>query len=476
MSFVSSIGTNLPRLRLSRAAIATATGWLSGATGGKGSRTLAFWDEDSLTMAVAAARDCLSHAGCDRAAVEALTFATATPVFATPQSGALIHAALRLDPTCIVQDHGGTQRATLAALHAALEAGRPALIAGADLSVEPAGSAAEQRCGDGGAAVLVGLGAPLLRYCGGISVSSPFVDRYRAAGDYAAVNWEERWIREAGLLDQMPQAIHSALARANLSPHDIHHFVMPSPVHGGAKAVAEKARLTSAHLASDLIAECGDIGNAHALAMLANTLAQAKAGERILVAQFGQGVTALIFETTDAVATFRPSLPGQVARGIEENAYLKLPIFRGQLDWDRGLRARTPINEALSVAYRRADALLGFIGGRCRETGAVQFPPSRLSVADGVHLDSQEPWPLADRLGTIVTTTADRLAFSRSPPNCYGLVDFDGGGRLMMDFTDPDADQLHHQARVAFTFRLKDLDETNGWRRYFWKAVSVPSA
>ena len=168
-------------------------------------------------------------------------------------------------------------------------------------------------------------------------------------------------------------------------------------------------------------------------------------------------------------------MPLQLARGIAENAYLKLPIFRGQLDWDRGLRARTPINEALSTAYRRADALLGFIGGRCRETGTVQFPPSRLSVAEGMHLDTQEPWPLADRHGTIITTTADRLAFSRSPPNCYGLVDFDGGGRLMMDFTDPDAEQLDHQARVAFAFRVKDIDETTGWRRYFWKAVSVPS-
>ena len=476
MSFVSSIGTYLPRLRLSRAAIAAATGWLSGGSGGKGARTLAFWDEDALTMAVAAARDCLSHAAVDRASVEALTFATTTPVFVTPQSGALVHAALRLNPPCIVQDHGGTPRATLAALHAALEAGRPALVAGSDLAIEPAGSAAEQRNGDGGAAILVGVGKPLLRYCGGVSIASPFVERYRAAGNRAPVNWEERWVREAGLLGHMPEAINAALARANLSAKDIHHVVMPSPVNGGAKAVAEQAGLSHAHLASDLVAECGDTGNAYALMMLAGALAHVKPGERVLVAQFGQGATALIFEATDAVPQFYPSLPLQMSRGLAENAYLKLPIFRGQLDWDRGLRARTPINEALSTAYRRADALLGFVGGRCRETGEIQFPPSRLSVAEGLHLDTQEPWPLSDRLGTVVTTTADRLAFSRSPPNCYGLVDFDGGGRLMMDFTDPDAEQLRHQSRVAFAFRVKDIDETNGWRRYFWKAVSVPSA
>lgn len=476
MSFVSSIGTYLPRLRLSRASMAAATGWLSGAGVGKGSRTLAFWDEDSLTMAVAAARDCLAHHHHSGTGLNALTFATTSPIFNAPQTGALLHAALRLDPSCIVQDHGGTPRATLTALHAALESGKPALIAGADLAVEPTGSAAEQRLGDGGAAILVGIGEPLLNYRGGVSISSPFVDRYRATGDHAPVNWEERWVREEGLLGHVPAAIAEALKHAKLTASDIQHLVLPSPVAGGAKAVADKAGLSEAQIAADLIAECGDTGAAHALMMLAATLSAVKPGERILLAQFGQGATVLIFEATAAITHFRASLPHQMAHGIPETAYLKLPVFRGQLDWERGLRGRAGVNEALTTAYRRADALLGFVGGRCRETGAVQFPLSRLGVAEGLHLDTQEPWPLADRLGTVITTTADRLAFSRSPPNCYGLVDFDGGGRLMMDFTDPDAEALAIGALVSFVFRVKDIDEATGWRRYFWKAVSVHSA
>ena len=70
--------------------------------------------------------------------------------------------------------------------------------------------------------------------------------------------------------------------------------------------------------------------------------------------------------------------------------------------------------------------------------------------------------------------TADRLAFSRNPPNCYGLVDFNGGGgRLMMDFTDPDAATLDSGDPVRFVFRIKDLDERTGYRRYFWKAVAA---
>ena len=57
--------------------MSAALGWLtSGAGAGKGQRTLAFWDEDSITMAVAAARAALR--GQDAAAVHTLSFATTT--------------------------------------------------------------------------------------------------------------------------------------------------------------------------------------------------------------------------------------------------------------------------------------------------------------------------------------------------------------------------------------------------------------
>ena len=474
LSFVSAIGTHVPALRLTRAAMAAATGWLSASDETpKGARSLAFWDEDPITMGTAAARDCLDASDAAREAVRALSFATTSPVFSVPQSGAFVHAALRLASDCLVQDLGGTPRATLAALHAALEGGRPALVVGADLAIHPAGSAAERRFGDGAAAAAVGFGEPLLAYLGGASTASPFVDRYRAADGGPSVVWEERWIREEGLLGHIPPAVADALRLAGAAPADIAHFICPSPVAGGAKAVARAAGLDRAAVADDLGDVCGDTGSAHALMMLAAALERIRPGDMVVLAQFGQGATALVLRATEAVSAYRPRIAAQLASGIPETAYLKLPLFRGRLEWERGLRGRTVGGEALTTAFRRHDALLGFVGGKCRETGAVQFPPSRLGVAAGLHLDTQEPWPLADRLGTVATCTADRLAFSRSPPNCYGLVDFDGGGRLMMDFTDPDAETLGIGARVRFALRVKDIDERTGWRRYFWKAVAA---
>ncbi len=487
MTGITALAIHLPRLRLQRAAMAAAMGWLCPRGEARGARTLAYWDEDPITMGVAAARTCLAQVPQARIAIRALTFATTTPVFAEPQQAALAHAALRLPEATRTQDVGGTMRCGLLALHAALESTDPALLIAADMPLNNPGGMAEMRYSDGGVSALVGGdvggdvggGPDLLTYRGGASLSAPFIERYRAPDRPLATDWEERWVREEGFLDLVPRAIAEALAKAQLSAADIDHFVLPCVIPGAAKAVAQAAGLSRSKLAQPLDLECGDTGAAHALVMLARVMEDMHPGERVLVAQFGQGATALVLEATDAITTFPAAASAALAAGVTEGNYLKLPIFRGLMPWERGLRGRFPVNEALTTAYRNSEALLGFVGGRSLETGQVQFPPSRLAVAEaGLFAQTQQPCPLADLGGTVATATADRLAFSRSPPNCYGLIDIPGGARLMMDFTDPEAERLSPGDAVNFVFRIKDLDERTGYRRYFWKAVaaSAPSA
>ena len=72
MAGIASYGAYIPFHRLSRAEIARA--W--GCAPAPGERAVASYDEDSLTMAVAAARDCLK--GMDRASIGGLYFASTT--------------------------------------------------------------------------------------------------------------------------------------------------------------------------------------------------------------------------------------------------------------------------------------------------------------------------------------------------------------------------------------------------------------
>jgi uncharacterized OB-fold protein len=89
----------------------------------------------------------------------------------------------------------------------------------------------------------------------------------------------------------------------------------------------------------------------------------------------------------------------------------------------------------------------------------------------GGAVDDMEPLPMADRRGTVVTFTVDRLAYSPSPPIVFAVVDFDGGGRFPVELTDVDADALAIGDRVEMTFRR--LFTADGIHDYFWKARPV---
>jgi len=90
---------------------------------------------------------------------------------------------------------------------------------------------------------------------------------------------------------------------------------------------------------------------------------------------------------------------------------------------------------------------------------------------EGGALDDMEPVAMADAVGSVVTFTIDRLAYSPSPPIVFAIVDFDGGGRYPVELTDVDASAIRTGSRVEMTFRR--LFSADGIHDYFWKARPV---
>lgn len=460
MRGIIGLGTYLPRLRLSRSAMADALGWLMPGISPKGHRTLAYWDENSTTMAVEAARSALRSSAMP---ITSLVLATTSPVFAEPLNSPTVHRALALPRSTPARDICGTGRACLSALVQMLEGSGTGLIVGADRHVGPAGSVQETRYSDGAAAAVVGDGNPVFEFLAGADFTSAFIDRYRMPARPSGTGWEERWVREEGILKQVPVAIADALSKAEVAPADIKHLVFPSILNGIGPALARASRLTGAAVADDLVERCGNIGSGHALLMLSLAAERMEPGELVVIAGFGQGASALVLRRTSRELDEISRVSTQLESGIVDGNYLRLALYGGTLEWDRGLRGRTSAGEALSTLSRYEDAILGFQGGRDRN-GDITFPPK--------NGEGMEPWPLADRNGRMASFTADLLAFSPSPPSCYGLVDFQGGGRLMMDVTDPDAGSVEVGDAVRFVFRVHDSDPATGYVRYFWKAVA----
>src|SRR3989339_829395 len=93
---IVSYGGYIPRMRLSRAAVAKNMGWFAPALFGaaRGERAMANWDEDCLTMAVAASRDAL--VGVDKSELDAVYLASTTLPFADRDNAGVVKAALNL--------------------------------------------------------------------------------------------------------------------------------------------------------------------------------------------------------------------------------------------------------------------------------------------------------------------------------------------------------------------------------------------
>ena len=152
---------------------------------------------------------------------------------------------------------------------------------------------------EGGAADFLGRG----------SVTDDFVDHFRGNDGGFDYSWEERWIRDEGIVKLVPPAVKRALAAAGVAPADVAHFCFPSTFSGMAATLAKSLGIPAEAVRDNLAAVMGEAGSAHGPLMLAHALEQAKAGEIIVVAQFGQGAEALVFRATGA-ANLKP------ARGV----------------------------------------------------------------------------------------------------------------------------------------------------------------
>ena len=481
---LTGFGGYIPRLRLQRKAVAQANAWIAPSFlgKGKGERSMANWDEDAVTMAVEAARDLLGPDD-DRSHVDALFFGSTTMPFKDRLNAGIISAALTLEETVRAVDVASTQRAGTSALLQALTAvkageAKRALVLAADHRKARAASAQELDFGDGAAAVSVGTENVIAKYLGGASLTVDFVDHFRGSTEEFDYNWEERWIRDEGFSKIVPRAVKAALDNAGVKAEEIKHFVMPCAF--GDKFVqqlAKKSGIAPEAARDTLAANCGETGAAHSLVMLVHTLQKdAKPGEKVLVLHFGGGCDALVFETTDKLSSQsdKRGIVGSLANRKEETNYLKFLTFNGLIEWEQGMRAEQDKKTALTTLYRNEDMLMGLVGGRCTETGVVQFPRSRISVNPNNHtVDTQEPYKFADRKAKILSWSADFLSASMNPPNHYGMVVFDEGGRIMMDFTDVEQGTVDSGMEVKLVFRIKDFDEKRGFRRYFWKAVPI---
>jgi hydroxymethylglutaryl-CoA synthase len=286
-------------------------------------KAVANWDEDSLTMAVAAARNCLREH--DRNSVDGLYLASTTTPYREKLTATTAAWALDLRPEIPTADCTDSLRCGTGALRMAADAvkagsARRMLVAAADLRLAMPRGGQDHGFGDGAAAFLVGDTDVIATLEDSCSLSNELLDVWRAERARFVRSWEDRFVFEEGYLKILPQAVNRLLQKNGLSIKDINRAVYSAPDARRHREMGNLLGLQPAQVQEPLLDRLGDCGSAFSLLLLAAALEKAAPGERILLASYGDGADAFLLRVTDKITSFKSG------RGIKSQLASKMII------------------------------------------------------------------------------------------------------------------------------------------------------
>jgi len=467
---ITSYGAYIPLWRLSREAIAK---------GQKGEKSICYWDEDSITMAVAAARDCLK--GADRSTVGGLLLATTTAPYKEKLNAAFVAAGADLPRNIITADFAASTKAGTSALKFAADAvkggSRPIMVTAADRRQGPPMSNFDRIWGDGAAALLVGDKDVVASLEASYSVSDEILDIWRADGEAFNRTTSDRFVETKGYADVISEAINGLLKETKLTPKDFARIVLYTPNARRGPEVAKALGFDPKTQMADNFADVmGNTGAPYALQLFVAALETAKPGDLILLAGYGDGADVFVFKVTDQIKKAQ-----KVARrGMKKHLESKRVITDYKLYWQwRGLLNPETQTGFLNhhfwrfspIAYwRERERILRLHGVKCKSCGAVQYPPQ--NVCSKCHTANQfEPVPLAEKKATVFSYSMDYVSSEVEVPIIVPIMNFEGGGSFVGYMTDTVAEEMKVGMPIEMSFRK--IWYRDGVHNYFWKGIPV---
>jgi hydroxymethylglutaryl-CoA synthase len=478
---IKSYGAYIPWYRIDRKVIYGAMGWINPAGLLPGEKAVASYDEDSISMAVNAAMDCLN--GIDRNTIDGVYFASVSLPYKVRQNAAIIATALDLRPDIRTADFGSSTKAGTTALVAACDAikagsAKKILVCASDCRPTKAGSSQEQAYGDAAVAILMGQDDVIAELQEANSLSYDFADRWMADFDRFDRTSEDRWIRDEGYTKFISEVISGLAKKRSLSSKDISKLALPSLYAREDAKIGKYFEIEPGQIQHNLLDTVGNCGTAHPLILLAAALEDSNPGDNIVVTSWGSGADALLFRVTEKVGDLkgkRKSVKRALASKNMLTNYAKYASFRNIVSVGLGMRSETGVPwDQKPLSWRNRKSLLGLVGSRCKKCGTPQYPPQRVCVNPSCKaIDEMEEYRFSDKKGQLFTYTEDYLGFTLNPPALYGMIDFEGGGRFNFEVTDCEPGSLKVGMPVEMSFRRKFVDEKRGTYFYFWKAIPV---
>ncbi|MFH1351417.1 MAG: hydroxymethylglutaryl-CoA synthase [Pseudomonadota bacterium] len=374
-------GVYIPKYRIDRRIIGKA--W---STGGRGENSVAYRDEDTLTMATEAALNAINHAAIDSTSeLEAIYLGTDSPLHIEHSSLGIISEVLRAKEEIDLADFTASPRASFAALKAcqdAVAAGRIkyGLVIGSEERSVSLGSVEELVCGDGAAALLLGFQNTLADFEGVYTYSTNIVDRWRETDSPYLKEYEPRFTRDYGYTRHIVNAKNGILKKLGADMGDFQHVILQQPDARMVAGAAKKMKIRPEQLElGDLFNSLGDLGAASVLMGLAAVLDKAKPGDRILALSYGSGVSdAIALKVNERIEEVRArvkTVESYLKSKVELEDYLTFAKMKGTLKKDVS-PTKLGLPPASAALWRDGRDIRQLKGNKCKNCSYVNFPPS----------------------------------------------------------------------------------------------------
>lgn len=476
MAGIISFGAYVPITRLSRATI----GKHWGTRPGKGEKAVANYDEDSLTMAVEAARLCLGKANVKD--VDAFYLATTSAPYAEKQGAALAAAVLSMAPQTHTMDFGNSLRCGTSAIAAALNAvnsgaAKQVLVCVTDVRSFKPKSAMEMNGGDGAVAFLIGKENVVAEIKSFDTFYDEIQDVWRPANERFLRSAEDRFVQDFGYSRVLKMALTGTMEKYGLKAEDIKALC---PNFSNAKTFGrlfKKFGFTGeGQVEASLLMDVGETGSPMALMNAVVALENAAPGDKILVANYGNGCDVLVIEATPALASYKPTATTkeQIDNKIMLDSYSKYLIWRELIDVDTVSRPSiTERQPSPSAQWREVKGELALTGTICNECNTPMYPPQRVCM-NCKSLDKVSPYTFTDKQAKVFSFSHDYMMETLDSPVTSTVVDFEGGGRMVCDMTDRRPEDIVVGMELKMTFRK--LYYVGGIYNYWWKCKPVSTS
>lgn len=464
MAGIVSYGAYIPKLRLDRKLIAQS--W--GIPAAPGEIAVGNFDEDALTMALEAGRDCILD---DPTGVGGVYFASTSAPYAEKSCATVVASVLDLPEDSVTADFGASLSAgaTAMALAAAgVDDGvaQNILVTAGECRIPESKTADEQTFGDGAGAMLIGKDNVIAEIKGVHNSYDEVLGAWRLPGDASVRDVGARFYASKGYVPGMVQALKAAVEKFGLKLEDISKVVYSGPDFRSHGQVAKILKLSPEQVQDALFAFVGGCGSAQCLMMLAAALEDARPGDKILFAGAGDAYVVMFLEVTDAIAKLPPrrAIKGHLASRQALASYAKY------LEYKEVLKTGEPDGAGSMIQmWRDRKAILPLYGKKCLECETVYFPPRH--VCPNCHaFDKNEDVRLA-RKGKLWNFIDDNLYVSVEAPTTLAISDLDDGSRIFTQMTDRNVGEVELDMPVELTFRK--IHDGGNFRNYFWKTRPV---